>query len=332
MRLKRNMVKLLAPVLATVIALSQPVTVSALTPLTIDNFDSARYAADYPDLAAVFGLDHNLLWAHYENFGSKEGRRVYTTSGDEGYIFTKETFDFIRYADENPDLKALYGYNREALWTHFMNHGAGEGRRAYSKTDSAGIDVSSYQGEINWNAVKSAGIDYAVIRLGYRGSETARIVRDARFEQNIRGAINAGIRVGIYFVTQAVNEAEAREEANYCLNAVAGYGLAMPIFVDVEGSGGRGDKIDRGTRTQCIKAFCQTVTAGGRLAGVYASKKWMTDNIDMSQLTQYSIWLAQYYKEKTWTQTRVDAWQFTSSGSVPGIAGRVDVNHIYVRW
>lgn len=331
--MRKKLGRILATVLAAVLVLSQPATASALTPLTSDNFDSARYAADYPDLAAVFGADHAALWSHYENFGSKEGRRVYTTSGDEGYIFTKETFDFIRYADENLDLKAVYGYDRESLWNHFINHGAGEGRRAFTRTDAAGIDVSSYQGEINWGAVKRAGIDYAVIRLGYRGSETARIVRDARFEQNIRGAINAGLRVGIYFVTQAVNDAEAREEANYCLNAVAGYGLAMPIFVDVEGSGGgRGDKIDRGTRTRVLKTFCQTVTAGGRLAGVYASKKWMTDNIDMQQLTQYSIWLAQYYHEKTWTQTRVDAWQFTSSGNVPGIAGRVDMNRIYVLW
>lgn len=331
--MKKMLGRILAPVLAAALLLTQPVTASAMTPVTADNFDSARYAADNPDLAAAFGLDHGALWSHYENFGSKEGRRVYTTSGDEGYIFTKETFDFIRYADENLDLKAIYGYDRESLWNHFLNHGAAEGRRAFTSTDSAGIDVSSYQGEINWGAVKNAGIDYAVIRLGYRGSETARIVRDARFEQNIRGAINAGLRVGIYFVTQAVNEAEAREEANYCLNAVAGYGLAMPIFVDVEGSGGgRGDKIDRGTRTQVLKTFCQTVTAGGRLAGVYSSKKWMTDNIDMQQLTQYSIWLAQYYHEKTWTQTRVDAWQFTSSGNVPGISGRVDMNRIYVRW
>ena len=324
--------KLLAPLFAAIIALSQPVTASAMTPVNINNFDSARYAADHIDVAAALGTDHAVLWKHYSEFGVLEGRRVYTTNGDEGYLLTKETFDFIRYADEYLDLKAAFGYDRERLWNHFQAAGAAEGRRAYARTDSAGIDVSSYQGDINWGAVKNAGIDYAVIRLGYRGSETGRMVTDARFHQNMRGAINAGLRVGVYFVTQAVNDAEAREEANYCLNAISGYGLSMPVFLDVEGSGGRGDRIDRNTRTQVIKTFCQTVTANGRLAGVYASKKWMTDNINMQQLTQYSIWLAQYYHEKTWTDTRVDAWQFTSSGNVPGIAGRVDMNRIYVRW
>lgn len=323
---------LLAVVTAFAMMLARPVTAQALTPLNSENFDSQRYANTYADVAAAFGYDHGMLWQHYSQFGVIEGRMAYTVTGDEGFLLTKETFDFIRYADENVDLKALFGYDRERLWNHFQSNGQFEGRRAFAKGDSIGIDVSSYQGDINWNAVKNAGIDYAVIRLGYRGSVNPRIVQDAKFHQNMRNAIAAGVRVGIYFVTQAVNEAEAREEANYCLNAVAGYNLSMPVFVDVEGSGGRGDTIDRGTRTAVLKAFCQTVTNGGRLAGVYASKKWMTNNIDMNQLTQYSIWLAQYYHEKTWTQTRVDAWQFTSSGSVPGIAGRVDMNRVYVRW
>ena len=329
---RKQLTALLTAACAVAFALSQPLTAYALTPLNSENFDSQKYASKNPDVLEAIGLDHDMLWNHYAQYGVLEGRIAFATSGDEGFLLTKESFDYIRYADMNPDLKALYGYDKEALWQHFETSGQYEGRRAFATGDAIGIDVSSYQGDINWGAVKASGIDYAVIRLGYRGSVNPRIVEDHKFQQNIRNATAAGVRVGIYFVTQAVNEDEAREEANYCLNAVSGWNLAMPVFVDVEGSGGRGDTIDRGMRTNVLKTFCQTITNGGRLAGVYASKKWMTENIDMSQLTQYAIWVAQYHHETTWTQTRIDSWQFTSSGSVPGIAGRVDMNRIYVRW
>lgn len=329
----KQIMAMLTALCAFALALAQPLTAHALTPLNSGNFDSEKYAAMNPDVFEAFGTDHDMLWSHYAQHGVTEGRIAFATSGDEGYLLTKESFDYIRYADMNPDLKQLYGYDKESLWQHFETAGQNEGRRAFATGDAIGIDVSSYQGDINWGAVKASGIDYAVIRLGYRGSVNPRIVQDHKFQQNIQNATAAGVRIGIYFVTQAVNEAEAREEANYCLNAVSGYNLAMPVFVDVEGSGGgRGDQIDRGTRTAVVRAFCETVTNGGRLAGVYSSKKWMTENIDMSQLTQYAIWVAQYHHETTWTQTRIDSWQFTSSGSVPGIAGRVDMNRVYVRW
>ena len=314
-------------------SICSPLTAHALTPLNANNFDYTKYADMNSDLQAAFGYDPTLLWAHYQNNGVFEGRKAYTTTGDEGYLLTKETFDFVRYADEYVDLKAIFGYNKDQLWAHFVNSGQYEGRRANATTDEIGIDVSSFQGNIDWNAVKAAGINYAVIRLGLRGSETARLVTDSYFHSNIKSAQAAGIRVGVYFVTQAINEAEAREEANYCLAVLKNYNLQLPVFLDVEGShGGRGDKIDRATRTVVCNAFCSQMTAAGRTAGVYSSLNWFRNNIDMNQLTQYSIWNAQYAEQREWNQTRVDMWQFTSSGAVPGIAGRVDMNRIYVKW
>ena len=310
-----------------------PARAHALTPLNSENFDYVKYADTYPDLKQAFGYDAGLLWSHFETNGVFEGRKVYATNGDEGFLLKKETFDFVRYADEYPDLKTAFGYNKDQLWDHFMNCGQFEGRRANATTDEIGIDVSAYQNNINWNAVKAAGINYAVIRLGIRGSETARLVTDSYFHQNIKNAQAAGIRVGVYFVTQAINAEEAAEEARYCLGVLGNYTLQLPVFLDVEGShGGRGDKIDRETRTLVCKTFCQTITNAGRTAGVYSSLNWFRNNIDMKQLTEYSIWNAQYADKRSWNETRVDMWQFHSQGSVPGINGRVDMNRIYVKW
>ncbi|MBR5968965.1 MAG: hypothetical protein IK016_01320 [Lachnospiraceae bacterium] len=195
-----------------------------------------------------------------------------------------------------------------------------------------GIDVSAWNGEIDWNAVRGAGISYAVIRLGYRGSVTSRLTNDTAYHKNMQGATAAGLRVGVYFVTQAVNETEAIEEASYCLSLLGSYPVSLPVFLDVEKSGGRGDKIDMKTRTAVCKAFCRTIANGGYRAGVYANKDWMTNYIDMTQLTDYCIWMAQYNTEPTYNKTRIDLWQHSCEGKIPGIKGDVDLNISYVNW
>ena len=121
-----------------------------------------------------------------------------------------------------------------------------------------GIDVSKWNGSIDWNAVKNSGISYVIIRCGYRGSSTGALIEDPKFRSNIQGAKAAGLKVGVYFFSQAVNEVEAVEEASMVINLVSGYGLNYPVFLDVESSGGRGDKIDAATRTAVCKAFCST--------------------------------------------------------------------------
>lgn len=194
---------------------------------------------------------------------------------------------------------------------------------------SFGIDVSKWNGTIDWQAVKNSGVNYVIIRCGYRGSSTGALVEDPKFRANIKGASDAGIKVGIYFFSQAVNRNEAVEEASMVLELIKGYKISYPVFLDVEASGGRADGIDKNTRTDVIKAFCETIQNSGYTAGVYANKNWLTNKIDAGQLGRYKIWLAQYASAPTYTG-RYDMWQYKSTGRVTGISGNVDLNLSYL--
>ena len=192
-----------------------------------------------------------------------------------------------------------------------------------------GIDVSKWNGSIDWNSVKASGASYAIIRCGYRGSTTGALITDPKFAANISGANAAGLKVGVYFFTQAVNEKEAVEEASMVLDLVKKYKISYPIFLDVEASGGRADGIDKGTRTAVCKAFCATIQNSGYTAGVYANKTWLNSKIDAGALGSYKIWLAQYAAAPNYGG-RYNLWQYSSKGSVPGIKGNVDMNQSYL--
>ncbi len=192
-----------------------------------------------------------------------------------------------------------------------------------------GIDVSKWNGNIDWNAVKNSGVNFVIIRCGYRGSSGGTLIEDPKFRANIKGAQAAGLRVGVYFFTQAVNEVEAVEEASMVISLCKGYSLSFPVYLDVEGSKGRGDSISVDQRTANIKAFCGTIKNAGYQVGVYANKTWFTSKINTSQITGYKIWLAQYASQVTYTGSRYDMWQYTSKGKVTGISGNVDMNICY---
>lgn len=200
--------------------------------------------------------------------------------------------------------------------------------------ETRGIDVSKWQANIDWKAVAGAGIDFAIIRVGYRGYTGGTLVEDEYFRKNIAGATKAEIKVGVYFFSQAITEAEAVEEASAAIAAVKGYHLDYPIFIDTEWSGGypngRADKLSKAQRTKVVKAFCKTVQNSGYKAGVYASKSWYKDNLYADELNEYFIWVAQYNTECNYTG-KYDMWQYTSQGSVPGIKGNVDMNVCYKR-
>lgn len=192
-----------------------------------------------------------------------------------------------------------------------------------------GIDVSKWNGTIDWAAVKNSGISWVMIRVGYRGSSTGVLVEDPTFKRNISGAIAAGLKVGVYFFTQAINEVEAVEEASMTINLIKPYNITYPVVIDTEAAGGRADRISVAQRTAVCRAFAETVKASGYTPGVYASKSWFLSNVTVSQLNSYKIWLAHYTSQTNYTG-KYDMWQYTDKGRVPGISTDVDLNFSYL--
>ena len=204
-----------------------------------------------------------------------------------------------------------------------------EGILSVDKNGSIGIDVSKWNGTIDWNAVRDSGVSFVIVRCGYRGSSTGVLVTDPKFKSNVQGARAAGLKVGVYFFTQAINEVEAVEEASMTLSLIKGLGIGYPVFIDTEACGGRADGISAEQRTAVCRAFCETIKSGGYTPGVYASKAWYNNNVNFGSLSGYKIWLAQYASKPTFSG-KYDLWQHTAKGSVDGIKGNVDMNISYL--
>lgn len=230
----------------------------------------------------------------------------------------------VYYYDKNHN-KVTGDQIIQGIKYHFNN----EGILAMNNNGVLGIDVSKWNGSIDWNAVKNSGISFVIIRCGYRGSSTGVLVEDPTFRRNIQGATAAGLKVGVYFFTQAVNEVEAVEEASMVISLIKGYSISYPVFIDTEKANGRADGLDRATRTAVCRAFCETIRNAGYSAGVYASKSWYNDNLNYGSLSGYRIWLAQYASEPTFSN-RYDMWQYSDKGTVSGISGKVDMNISYL--
>lgn len=195
-----------------------------------------------------------------------------------------------------------------------------------------GIDVSVWQGQIDWKKVKAAGVDFAMIRVGYRGSEQGVLKEDTYAQTNYAGATAAGIKVGAYFFSQAITVEEAVEEAKYLLNLIKDWKVDMPIVFDWEfvGGGSRTDGITARTLTNCSKAFCDTVSAAGYKSMIYFNTDQSFNSLYLRELTDYKFWLAQYDTVLNYPY-KIDMWQYTETGSVPGIKGNVDIN-LYFPW
>jgi len=203
---------------------------------------------------------------------------------------------------------------------------------SYSNDGKLGIDVSRYNKEIDWEAVASSGIEFAIVRCGYRGSTSGSLVLDPLFKDNMMGAIKADLPVGVYFFSQAVTVTEAIEEASMVVDQCKLYMIDYPIYIDSESAGGSGraDGLDKDTRTAIVKAFCETITNSGYEAGVYASTNWWNENLNAEDLSSYHSWLAEYKDAPTYSGA-YDMWQYTSKGTVDGIETRVDLNIYYGR-
>ncbi len=208
-----------------------------------------------------------------------------------------------------------------------------------------GIDVSKHQGKIDWSKVKAAGIDFAMIRVGYRGYSTGKIAADPDFMSNITGAEAAGLQIGAYFFSTGLNEAEAREEAAHCIERLKGHKVTMPVVFDFEGyelPHYRTYGISKAQRTACCQAFIDVITAAGYTTMLYGSRGNIRTTYDIDAL-DYPLWIARYaggydkilsddkyFPDITGYSDRIAIWQYTSIGRVDGINGNVDMNYMYI--
>lgn len=208
----------------------------------------------------------------------------------------------------------------------------GRGRVVYEQDGRqarTGVDVSTYQKEIDWQAVAADGIDFAILRAGYRGYTEGGLFADQTFQANLHGALDAGLEVGVYFFSQAITPQEAEEEADYVLEAVRGYEITYPIAFDWEpispGNDARTDNLDNGTLTQCANAFCARIREAGYQPAVYFNQSLGYLRYDLRELTEYDLWLAEYDDSPDFYYY-FDLWQYTHTGQVAGIEGDVDLD------
>ena len=208
-----------------------------------------------------------------------------------------------------------------------------------STTIINGIDISEHNGTINWNSLKATDTKVIIIRVGCRGyASKGTLVHDKLFESNISNALANGFNVGVYFYSQALNEAEATEEANFVLKYLGGYDFTLPVYYDYEFAGVSSGRLDSAWKNKTLNkaqmtknalAFCSTIEHAGYKAGIYASKSFFEDQLDYSQLEdKYSIWLA-HYSTKTGYAGKYQLWQYSAKGKISGIGGYVDSNFVY---
>lgn len=209
------------------------------------------------------------------------------------------------------------------------------GRLSYLGKDYSiryGVDVSEHQHEIDWNRVADAGIDYAYIRVGRRGYTEGGIFEDPWFERNIRGAQNAGLDVGVYFFSQAINASEAFEEAQFVLDHIADRHITLPVIFDWEPveseNGARTDDLSQETATGCAIAFCEKIRKAGYEAGIYFNRTSGYYRFDLDRLKDYTFWFSLPEMGYPSFYYAVDMWQYSFSEQVPGIEGGTDMNMI----
>lgn len=196
-------------------------------------------------------------------------------------------------------------------------------------TSHKGIDVSKFQGDIDWKAVAEDGVEFAFIRVGNRGyGAEGRMLEDDRFEENVEGALQAGIKVGVYFYTQALNEEELLEEAEFVLEKIAPYKIECPVVYDVEKVGeasGRMNALAPEERTKLTKLFCDTIKEAGYEPMIYFNMEMASLMLDLEELEDYDKWFA-YYNPDMYYPYDYKIWQYSHTGRVKGIEGDVDLN------
>ena len=238
-------------------------------------------------------------------------------------VVSNGTFNFVPIRDDlQKNDYALENLNiLEDGEVQYMQDGQGVSHK--------GIDVSKHQGNIDWTKVAADGVEFAFIRVGLRGYGTeGKLVEDEYFEQNVKGALQAGIKVGVYFYSQAITDEELLEEANLVLEKVKPYNIELPIVFDVEkvsGGKGRANELSVEERPRLTALFCQTIQDAGYKPMIYHNMEMGTLMLDLGQLEQYDKWFA-YYNDDLYYPYAYKVWQYSEKGAVDGINEEVDLN------
>lgn len=245
---------------------------------------------------------------------------------DDSFVFKMgKQFQYIPVDDSL--IKHSYNWDNLSDWYGEKEYSVGSESRAVKV-----IDVSSHQGDINWKKVKADGVDYAFIRLGNRGYTEGKLNLDKKFHQNMQRAEAADVKVGVYFYSQSATVGEAREEARFVLDALDGYDLDLPVVFDIEGAQNRYYRtygLSAQTNTNMVKAFCREIEDAGYDVMYYSYSKFLIEQLDMSQLQQYDLWMAQYY-DVPFFPYNFKIWQYDYKGQVSGISTPVDLNLMFL--
>lgn len=256
------------------------------------------------------------------NDPSTDGKHTLVTNpdGTEEWVLinpylTKNTYDFTKL-EEKANLK------------RYMENG--------KKTSYVGVDISKHTGKVNFTGVKAAGVDYVMIRLGSRGYSTGQISLDENFKENIEGAIEAGLEVGVYFYSQAITQEEAVQEANFVVQNLEPYRAKVkyPVAFDMEfvsNDKSRVDGLSRDDKTTVTAAFMEGIKAAGYVPMIYGDKEWLIKEIDMTKLQVYDVWLSQE-KDIPDYPYQYTMWQYSTDGVLNGINGNADLNICFVNY
>ena len=192
----------------------------------------------------------------------------------------------------------------------------------------SGIDISVFQGDVDWEKVKNDGIDFVILRAGFRGYTQGSLNEDANFKQYCEGALAAGLQVGVYFFSQAVTAEEAEQEADYVLDLIKGFDIKYPVAYDwetIDYDNARTDDLDNETITQCAVRFCDTIASAGYVPLIYFNRSLGYFSYDLSMIKDYHFWLAEYDTAPSFIYD-FKLWQYSMNGTVDGISGNVDLN------
>lgn len=258
-----------------------------------------------------------------ESLKEKEEEEEVVKFKDKEVVIPKSKVSSVKSAEDAETNKKTGGdkVSQEQAETMFENVGQ----------KSMGIDVSHHQGKINWAQVKASGVEFAIIRVGYRGQTSGGIYEDAYFKTNMNGAISNGIKVGVYFYSTAINENEALEEAAWVVKKIAPYSITYPVVYDFEDfNAKRCVNVGGAQATSNALTYLNFVKANGYEPMMYANKNDITTKMSRSSFS-CKFWLAHYTSQTDYTGN-VNMWQYTSKGTVPGISGWVDMNIAYFNY